>query len=255
MRINNRNIYYKSKKEITDLKVKNEIEKTFNSHPAYGHRRLAIELKINKKKIRRIMKKFNLKPPRLWYRKSYITKQNKDYKDEFDNLIKGLIFPPKPNEIWSSDLTYVKYKGRFFYLSIIKDIAAKEIISFNLGDKHNSNLVLKTIEEGARKHGRFPEIFHSDRGKEFLNEKCIDYLRKNKVRISVSDAGSPWQNSYSESFFSRFKAETGDLNRFEDLGELTEYVYQYINYYNNERIITELKMSPVKFRQNQRMCS
>ena len=235
--------------------VKNEIEKTFSKHPAYGHRRLAIELKINKKRIRRIMRKFGLKPPRLWHQKKYITKQNKDYKDEFDNLIKNIIFPPKLNEVWSSDLTYIKHKGRFFYLSIIKDISTKEIISFNLGDKHNSDLVLKTIKEGFKKCEKFPEIFHSDRGKEFLNENCIDYLKENKVRISVSDAGSPWQNGHSESFFSRFKAEAGDLNRFEDLGELTEYIYQYINYYNNERIITELKMSPIQFKQNQRMCS
>jgi len=71
----------------------------------------------------------------------------------------------------------------------------------------------------------------------------------------VSDTGSPWQNGYSESFFSRFKDETGDLNRFEDLGELTEYVYQYIHYYNNDRIITELKMSPIKFKQSMRICS
>lgn len=252
--INNKNIYYQSKKELKDLEIKNEIEKTFNKHPAYGHRRLAIELKINKKKIRRIMKRFSLKPPRLWHQKRYITKQNEIYKDEFDNLIKNII-SPKPDEIWSSDLTYIKHKGRFFYLSAIQDIATKEIISFNLGDRHDSDLILKTIKEGVEKYGKFPKIFHSDRGKEFLNESCINYFKDNKIRISVSDKGSPWQNGHSESFFSRLKSETGDLNRFEDLGELTEYIYHYINYYNNERIITRLKMSPIKFKQSQRICS
>lgn len=254
MGLNNKNIYYKSKKELKDLKIKNEIEKTFEKHPAYGYRRLSIELQINKKKIRRIMNKFGLKPPRLWYQKRYTTKQNKDYKDKFDNLIRNIAFP-KPNEIWSSDLTYIKHKGRFFYLSAIQDIATKEIISFNLRDKHNSDLILKTIKEGVLKYQKFPRIFHSDRGKEFLNESCINYFKENKVQISASDPGSPWQNGHSESFFSRFKAETGDLNRFEDLGELTEYIYQYINYYNNERIITRLKMSPMKFKRSQRICS
>lgn len=201
------------------------------------------------------MKKFNLRPPRLWHQKRYTTKQNKAYQDKFTNLIKDIV-NPQPNEIWTSDLTYIKYKGRFLYLAIIKDVVTKEVISFNLGNRHNGDLVLKTIKEGVEKYGRFPNIFHSDRGKEFLNEKCINYLKENNVRISVSDAGSPWQNPYSESFFSRFKAETGDLNRFEDLGELTEYIYQYIDYYNNERIITKLRMSPVQFRQQiQRMCS
>lgn len=104
------------------------------------------------------MRKFGLKPPRLWNQKKYITKQNKDYKNEFNNLIQNIIFP-KPDEIWSSDLTYIKHKGRFFYLATIQDIATKEIISFNLGDSHDSNLVLKTIKEGVKKYGKFI-LFH-----------------------------------------------------------------------------------------------
>ena len=95
----------------------------------------------------------------------------------------------------------------------------------------------------------FPKIFHSDRGKEFLNERCIKYFNENNVKISASDKGSPWQNGHIESFWSRFKCESGDLNRFEDLGELAEYIYQYVDYYNNDRIVTELKTSPVKYKQ------
>jgi len=69
MGISNKNVYFKSKKEIMDLKVKDDIEKTIEIHPAYDHRRLAIELKMNKKKVRRIMKKFGLKPPSYGIRK------------------------------------------------------------------------------------------------------------------------------------------------------------------------------------------
>jgi len=78
------------------------------------------------------------------------------------------------------------------------------------------------------------------------------------IEVSVSDPASPWQN-HIESFFSRFKAESGDMNRFETLEELLEelieFIYQYINYYNSERIVTRLKTSPVKYRQSQRICS
>ena len=93
--------------------------------------------------------------------------------------------------IWSSDLTYMKYKGRFFYLAIIKDIATREVVSFNLGDRNNSGLVLRTIQEGVKVRGQFPEIFHFDRGKEFLNKDCVYYLKENMVLILASDAGSP----------------------------------------------------------------
>jgi len=257
MNIANKNIYHKRKKEEKDLLVKKQIEDVFKIHCAYGHRRLSLELKMNKKKILRIMKKYNLKPPMLWYQKRYLTKPNTKYQNEFANLIKEIKFP-RENEVWATDLTYLKFKEEFVYLSIIQDISNNEVLSCNLGNRHDSNLVLKTIKEAIKKYNRFPKIFHSDRGKENLNENCIKFFEDNKIQISVSDPGSPWQNGHPESFFSRLKGETGDLNRFEDLGELTEYIYHYVNYYNNDRIITRLKTSPIKYKQqlkNQRMCS
>lgn len=254
MNLNSRNIYHQSKKKIKDLRVKQQIEAVFKKHPAYGHRRLALELKMNKKKIRRIMKKYNLRPPRLWYQKKYLTIQNQQYANDYSNLIKE-INKPQINEIWASDLTYLKYQQKFFYLAAIQDIATKEIIACNLGDKHDSELVLTTIKEAISKQRKAPKIFHSDRGREFLAESCIKYFESLGVKISVSDTGAPWQNGHAESFFSRFKAETGDLNRFENLGELAEYVYQFINYYNNERIVTRLKTSPVKYSQSLRNSS
>jgi len=256
MSINTKNIYSKSIKEEKDLLVKKQIENVFKVHSAYGHRRLAIELAMNKKKIIRIMKKYHLKPPRLWYQKKYLTQPNFDYKNQFSNLIKEIRFP-KTNEVWASDITYLKHQDKFIYLSAIQDISNNEVVSCNLGDKHDSDLVLKTIKEGVEKH-QLPKIFHSDRGTENLNEKCIKFFKENNVAISVSDPGSPWQNGHAESFFSRLKSEIGDLNRFEDLGELTEYVYHYINYYNNDRIVTRLKTSPIKYKrqlENQRICS
>lgn len=246
--IDSRNIYHENRQEAKDLKIKEEINKTFKFHPAYGHRRLSLELKMNKKKIRRIMRKYGLKPPRLWYQKKYLTKANLAYKNELSNLIKE-INNPSINEIWSSDLTYIKFKGIFFYVSAIKDIYTKEVVGASIGSHHDGALVLQTIKQAVLKQRTCPKIFHSDRGKEFLNEACINYFNENGVKISVSDPGSPWQNGHIESFWSRFKSESGDLNRFDDLGELAEYIYQYVDYYNNERIITKLKTSPIKFKQ------
>ena len=254
MGVNSKNIYHCSRKETDDLEVKKRIEAVFKKHPAYGHRRLAIELTMNKKKVRRIMRKFNLKPPRLWYQKKYLTVPNIKYADEFKNLIKE-IATPQIDEIWASDLTYLRYQHQFLYLAAICDLATKEVVACTLGDKHDSVLVLKTVKEAIVKQKAVPRIFHSDRGREFLSENCIQYFKQLGTKISASDAGSPWQNGHAESFFSRFKAETGDLDRFEDLGQLTEYIYQYIYYYNNERIITRLKTSPVAYKQSLRNSS
>ena len=250
MNINFKNMYYQHLKDSKDIKVKQDIEKTFIHHPAYGHRRLALELKMNKKKILRIMHKFNLKPPRLWYPKKFLTEANLSMKNQFTNLLKDLdLRKYSPEQIWSSDLTYIKFAGKFMYLAVIKDVVGKEIVAFNFSDKHDSDLILKTLKEALLKTNALPLIFHSDRGKEYLSQACISLLEKMGIQISVSDPGSPWQNGWSESFFSIFKTESGDLNRFENIGELTEYIYGYLNYYNNDRIQLELKMSPVQFKQ------
>lgn len=252
--LSHKNVYGKSHLEAKDLRVKEAIEATFVKHPAYGHRRLAIKLGLNRKKILRIMKKFNLKPPRLWYHKRYLTQANNVYRNEFKNLISD-ITNPDLGEIWASDLTYIKYQDKFYYLATIRDLSTGEIVGYNLGDRHDGNLVLATLKEAVLKVGKPPRIFHSDRGREFLNEGCLAYLKSQGIQVSVSDPGSPWQNGQAESFFSRFKGESGDLNRFESFGELVEYVFQYVNYYNNERIVTRLKMSPVSYRESLRKSS
>ena len=248
MNLNHKNLYYQKKKEIQDLIVKDKIEKTFISHPAYGHRRLALVLKMNKKKILRIMHKFNLKPPRLWYRKKFITKSDPKQNRQFTNLLKDLdLRKYSPVQIWSSDLTYLKFEGKFLYLVVIKDIVGKEIVAFNIGDQHDSDLVLKTLKEAVLKAKNLPLIFHSDRGKEYLSQSCVTFLENLGIKISVANPGAPWQNGWSESFFSILKTESGDLNRFENIGELVEYFSGYLNYYNNERIVLSLKMSPVQY--------
>lgn len=240
----------KNIKEEILAKVKESIEKTFVDNPAYGHRRLALELKMNKKKILRIMHKFGLKPPRLWYTKKFLTTPNLAMENQFVNLLKSLdLRKYLPRQIWSSDITYIKFNSKFMYLLVIKDVVGGEIIAFNFSDTHDSNIVLKTLKEALLRANTPPLIFHSDRGKEYLSQDCISLLEKMGIKISVSDPGHPWQNGWSESFFSVFKRESGDLNRFENLGKLTEYIYGYLNYYNNDRIQIKLKMSPNQFKQ------
>lgn len=249
MNINHKNIYNQSIRDRKDQIIKSNIEDTFVTHPAYGHRRLAFELRMNHKKVLRIMHKFNLTPPRLWYQKKYTTQSDPGYLIQYTNILKDMdLSTLKINDVWSSDLTYIKHQGKFIYLSIIQDIVSKEVVGFNLSFNHDSKLVLKTIKEAVIKAGGFPNIFHCDRGRENLSQICTSYLEENKTKISVSDPGSPWQNGWSESFFSRFKQESGDLNRFETLGELIEYIFGYLNYYNRIRIHTKIKMSPYQFK-------
>lgn len=250
MQVNHKNIYHHSKMFVRDLVVKDKINKSFETNPSYGHRRLALDLSMNKKKILRVMHEFSLTPPRLWYQKKYTTQSDATYQDQYTNLLKDTDMTQYCiGDVWSSDVTYIKFQEKFIYLATIQDIVSKEIIGFNLSNHHDADLVLKTLKEAILKTNQAPRIFHSDRGREFLSELCITFLENLHVQISVSDPGSPWQNGWSESFFSRFKTECGSFSRFETLGELIEHIFGYISYYNTTRIQIKLKMSPVQFTQ------
>ena len=190
------------------------------------------------------MKIFGIKPPR---RKSHfyttrLTKQPHGY----INLIKSFV-PIKANQLWCSDLSYIRFLGRFWYLTTIEDIFTRQIVGVNFGKYHNSELVLETVKQAILNTKQTPEIFHSDQGTEFMAKVCTDYLEGLGVKISVSDKASPWQNGYQESFFGKFKDDVGDINRFETPGELLEELYHGIYYYNNERIHTAFKMPPAVY--------
>lgn len=189
------------------------------------------------------MKKFGLKPPR---RKNHFYTTRLTSHHTYTNLIRDFI-PTHAHDLWCSDLSYFKYLGRMFYLAIIEDIFTRQVVAANIGIKHDSDLVFKTIQLAILNAKHLPVIFHSDQGTEFMAKICTDYLESCDVKISVSDKASPWQNGYQESFFGKFKDELGDLDRFETIGELIEAIYQQIHYYNYERIHTALKMPPAAY--------
>lgn len=241
--VNRKNIYYQSLQQAKDEALRADIEKVWIDDPCYGHKRLGWKLKVNHKRVKRVMRKFGIKPPR---RKAYFYTTRSTAHHTYTNLIKDFV-PTHAHHLWCSDLSYFKYQGRLLYLATIEDIFTRRVVSFNVGIKHDSALVLKTIQEAILNTKKLPLIFHSDQGTEFMAKICTDYLESFDIKISVSDKASPWQNGYQESFFGRFKQEIGDIDRFETIGQLIEAICQQIHYYNNERIHTALKMPPAVF--------
>lgn len=241
--INRKNIYRASKQALKDEALKEAINKVHIKHPAYGHKRLALELKLNKKRVLRVMKIFGIKPPR---RKSHYYTTRSTSHHSYTNLITDFV-PTKSHDLWCSDLSYIKFQGKFWYLATIEDIFTRKVVAAQMGKHHNSELVLETIKQAVLNVKQVPNIFHSDQGTEFMAKVCTDYLESLEVKVSASDKASPWQNGYQESFFGKFKDEIGDLNRFETVGELIEAVYQQIHYYNYDRIHTALKMPPAVY--------
>jgi putative transposase len=249
-------LYYKHKRPAIDEEVRCQIEAVLSNHPAYGHKRVALELKLNKKRIRRVMKKFNLKP----YRKRKSPRKTKD-KDKKPTKYKNLIIntcPIHTNIIWVSDFTYIKFKEKFIYLATIMDVYTREIIGWNISRFHNAQLVLGALEDALSKYPK-PIYLHSDQGSEYDSQEYTNTAEKIGIKISMSRKQSPWENAYQESFYSNFKLDLGDPARFEPLGKLIEAIHQTIKYYNTKRIHTALKMSPEEYRlaysKNTRLCT
>jgi len=236
-------IYYKSKKYDEDLEVKKMIEKVWNDFPSYGHKRLATELKLNRKRILRVMKKFNLKPYRR-HRKPFKRSIVSIY-DKYPNL---LITTPltRINQIWVTDFTYLWYRNRFIYLATVIDIYNREVVGACVLNNHSSSLVVQALISALMDHSK-PEIIHSDQGSEYTGEVYTDFCNSSGIQISMSEKGSPWQNGYQESFYDKFKIDLGYPNRFDSLGELVFEIYRTIHIYNTTRIHTALKMSPREF--------
>ena len=242
--ISHKHLTRRSKLDIKDEKLRDEINEALKHHPAYGHRRLALHFKINKKRILRVMHKFGIKPPRRKVRRHYCTKSVS--RCPYTNLIKNLKVTAL-NQVWCGDVSYVRFLGRFWYLATIEDIFSRQVVGFTFGCCHDSDLVLSALQMAVINTGTVPLIFHSDQGTEFMAEAVINFLEGKGVRVSVSDKAYPWQNGFKESFFGRFKDEFGDVNRFETVPELMEEIYAKIRYYNRERIHTILKMPPSQF--------
>ena len=242
-------LYYKGKLDTVDDELKKQIQIVLGTHPSYGHKRIALEFPLNKKRIRRVMKKYGIKPYRRRARKPRKKDDEGKEKVRWKNEIIGFC-PIQPNIVWASDFTYIKFQGRFIYLATIIDVYTREIIGWNISFRHDTKLVLEALRHAIERTKTVPVYLHSDQGSEYDAKEYEDFVLSKGIIISMSHKNSPWENAFQESFYSQFKVDLGVVSRFETVEELIEEIYQTIYYYNHKRIHTSLKMSPVLFKQN-----
>lgn len=233
--------YYKHKQPIKDWQTKQMIELALREHPSYGHKRLAIHLGINKKRTLRVMKLFGIKP----YRRITPKYQRKPKDSVFPNLL--LTETPRgPGDIYASDFTYIKYRGKWLCVATVIDIYTREIVGVSVLNTHATQLVINALSS-AILHLAPPRIIHSDQGSEYTSIDYTNIVQSLKIQQSMSAPGCPWENGYQESFYKGFKLDLGDPNRFATLGELVAGIYQTISYYNRQRIHSILKQPPTVF--------
>ena len=236
-------LYYKSLQPLKEWKTKQLIEEVLSLHPSYGHKRLALHLKINKKRVLRVMKLYGIKPYRR-HRKPFKYVKPREY-EVFPNLLKTTPLM-HANQIWVTDFTYLWHQTRFIYVATVIDIYTREIVGIAVMTQHNTQLVLHALVSALMDHTR-PDIIHSDHGSEYTAKLFQEFCISAGILVSMSEKGCPWENGYQESFYDKFKIDLGDPNRFHDLGALVYEIYRTIYTYNTTRIHTALRMSPKQF--------
>jgi len=246
--INRSSLYYQPKKPAQDEAIKKEIVAVMHDNKAYGQRRVAWELGMNKKKIHRIMKKFGLRPK---VRRSRYPSKPDDIgqKERNKENIAIRLCPIRNNVVWAGDFTYFWFYGRFWYLATVIDIFSREIVGWHVANHHTTALIMEAFKDAIKRTEKTPIWFHSDQGSEYVSGAYGALLKGYGVTPSHSKKSSPWQNGFQESFYSNFKLELETISCFNSIGELIEAIHQQIDYYNQRRIHTALKMSPLLFRQ------
>lgn len=205
---------------------------------------------MNVKKIRRLMKKYQLVCP---IRKANPYRQMMraiQTSHRADNIVDRNFTQAGPRTILLTDITYIPDEDGFCYLSSVKDAVTRECLSHVLSRTMEEDFVLETIEQLMARHGFFMNtktLVHSDQGPHYTSVRFIDLLKDKKLRQSMSRRGNCWDNAPQESFFGHMKDELR-IHKDMSFEEIKAEVDDWIDYYNNDRYQWSLaKLSPKEF--------
>lgn len=205
---------------------------------------------MNVKKIRRLMKKYQLVCP---IRKANPYRQMMkaiQTSHTADNIVDRKFTEAGPRTILLTDITYIPYKDGFCYLSSVKDAVTRQCLAHVLSRSLEEDFVLETIEQLMRDHGlsmNAKTLIHSDQGAHYTSVRFIDLLKKKGLRQSMSRRGNCWDNAPKESFFGNMKDEIR-INRDMSFEEIKAEIDDWIDYYNKDRYQWGLaKLSPDEF--------
>lgn len=144
------------------------------------------------------------------------------------------VYVPYSNEVWSGDITYIRTKGGFMYLSAIIDWHSKAILSYKLSNSMDGLLVTDVLKEALSKY-QAPQIFNSDQGSQYTSNDHTRVLKDHNIKISMNGKGRSIDNIVIERFFRTIKYNCIFINEYQNIGELKEGIDNYINKYNYQR--------------------
>jgi putative transposase len=228
-------LYYKpAPPSAMDLLVKMVIDHIYTRHPIYGSRRISRTLRddygldVGRRAAATHMAEMGLE---AIYPKRNISKADKEAK-KFPYRLKGLDIS-RPNQVWSTDITYIPIRTSFLYLTAVIDWYSRYIVSWELDDTLDIGFVLRVCEN-ARAVAT-PEIMNSDQGSHYTSEKYYEPFIRCGSLMSMDHRGRAYDNIRIERFWRSLKYEDVYLSDYQSPREALAGIRKYINFYNEER--------------------
>lgn len=243
--------YYYRPVESDESELEEAIEEIAGQFPVYGTRRVTNQLRrspyrltVNRKRVRRIMAKRELLRP-VKRRKRRTTDSQHPY-PRYPNLVKKLKIA-HPDQVWVSDITYIRLHQEYVYLAIIMDVFTRSIRGWCLSRTLDQELTLMALRAALENH--LPEIHHSDQGVQYAAYAYTDLLKEHGVQISMAAVGKAEENGYAERFMRTIKEEEVNLSEYLDFGDAHQQIGRFIeDVYMTKRIHSSLGyLTPVEY--------
>lgn len=234
-----RSYYYQpvvNEAEVVRLKRHMDaIDAIYTERPYYGTRRMQYQLEksygicIGRDRIRHLMARLGLE---AIYPRGPNTSKAAPNHETYPYLLRGLVIT-RPNQVWGSDITYIRTATGFVYLVAFLDWCSRYVVAWRLSDSLEQSFCLEALDEALAT--AIPEICNTDQGSHFTSAAFLEKLKAKNVQISMDGRGRCMDNIFTERLWRTVKYEAVFLQSYQNLAEAQIGLTEYFAFYNHER--------------------